>query len=458
MRAVSLILLAGCGPPEAPVATDTGSVATGSVITPTSPGSADSTPPREPEVGVGCRREAHPLLVRCWAELDKADAVTLELTATGAPPRSFTSEAGTAHELLGWGLRPETTYAWSLAGHSGTVRTGALPKALQTATVEVEGEAFGFDAVLYPMACPGQGYFTMIDGEGHLVWYAVDDVFTRGSMTGYEWSASSRTVLAVNREQLLEQDLAGNPVLSLIRGEDYEHFLHHDVARWGRYRYLLFERAVKGVMVDGIHVFDGSTRIATWGLEDAFTVDPSQTTPGGDWSHANGINVTDSGEIILSILRFSNVLSLDGDPASDSFLDLQWVAAGRPDASLPGADYVPPSSPGEGFLAQHNASRVGDELWVFDNASQQVSRALRMTLDHVDGKLPITGEWAFDRTCRNQGGALPIEGGVLATCANAGRVWAFADDAVAPAWTLWAQCDARVGRLPLTRGIPITIE
>ncbi|HHO50923.1 MAG TPA: hypothetical protein ENK18_08645 [Deltaproteobacteria bacterium] len=65
----------------------------------------------------------------------------------------------------------------------------------------------------------------------------------------------------------------------------------------------------------------------------------------------------------------------------------------------------------------------------------------------------------FDDRCRNQGGSIPIEGGVLATCANQGDVWAFEEGQPSPSWTLEASCgQGGGGQLDITRGIPVTIE
>ena len=73
------------------------------------------------------------------------------------------------------------------------------------------------------------------------------------------------------------------------------------------------------------------------------------------------------------------------------------------------------------------------------------------------GRLDLEHSWAMDRVCRNQGGALPVEDGALATCANQNLVWLFPADSEVPAWTISASCVP--GFLNgSTRAYPVTIE
>lgn len=417
------------------------------------PTSGDTSAPTVPVPEASCALSDNPLRLDCAATLAAPGEATLELSAPAAPPRTFVSPSALQHEITGWGLLPETEYTWALGGETGTVTTGPLPNAFLSATVTTTGKAFGFDAVLYPLACAGQGYFTMIDPEGRIIWYEPNNVYFRGSMTGYEWSPESRTVLSSSGQSFIEQHVSGEVPLQLDGAKEVPYGLHHDSDRWGTYRYLLFERRVGAVNVDGILVHDGKKLVATWYMEDHFVVGGGQN----DWGHSNGLNVTDDGVIILSVLNFDAVVAIDGDPASDTFLQVLWHAAGSPDSGLPSPDYVALAGADQGFDGQHNASRVGDDLWVFDNSSQPNSRAIRMRMMHDTGALVLTGAWSFDVTCRNQGGALPVPGGVLATCANARRVWLFEEGSPDPVWTVNATCGGQ-GGLGITRAIPVQVR
>ena len=412
--------------------------------------------PTAPVVEATCQRDSNPLRVRCAASVAYEGAAVLELGATGEADRVFRSNVNAlSHEIVGWGLVPDTTYRWRIGEHTGEVTTGGLPPPLAEAQIEVSGTPFGFDAVLHPLDCGEAAYFTLVDGDGRIVWYEPDDVFHRGSMTGYDWSAQGRSVLAVNAFTFLEVTAWGDSLIRLDRPGDFEYPLHHDVARWGRYRYLLFERQIGEAWVDGFYVFDGDQRVATWFMEDHFDV-PRDAR--GKWGHVNGIRVTTSGEVVLSVLNFDSVVVVDGNPASEGFLEVLWHAAGNREGGLPDPDLVALDGPEEGFSRQHHATLLDDTLWVFDNAGQPTSRALRLQLDSDDGTMAQTGAWSFGTRCRLQGGAVPIEGGVLATCANDGLVWAFEDAGETPAWTLRMQCGSKLPLLPLTRGIPVLIE
>lgn len=407
-----------------------------------------------------CTLTDNALRVSCTATLSGEGTATVVLSAPGADTRAFTSDAAVEHVILGWGLLPETTYDWSIGEQTGTVTTGSLPTSLAGASIATTGTSWGFDAVLYPISCIGDDWFTLIDGSGRIVWYESNDVFFFGSMTGYEWSQPSRSVLSVNDNRFLEQHVSGEILLELTDTVDFDSDdrLHHDTERWGDYRYLLFEYPFStsdlGILyVDGFHVFEGDTWLGTFDLADYFDIEPGN----GDWAHTNGINVTETGEIILSLLEFSTVLGVDGDPTSPTFLDLLWIAAGS-ETSLPSPDYTAVLGSEEGFYHQHNASRVGDELWLFDNMSRPDSRAARYLLDEALGTITLDASWSFDETCANQGGSLPLEGGgVLATCANSDLVWAFQETSTTPDWTLTVDCGVS-GGLDITRAIPVFIE
>lgn len=419
-----------------------------------------TTPPPETVADVlsaSCALTDNALRVSCDVTLSAPAAAALELAAPGAAARTFVVEADALEtSILGWGLLPETVYTWSIGGFVGEVTTGALPQTLIDADIAVTGAAWGFDAVLYPLRCPGADYFTMIDGSGRIVWYEANEVYFNGSMTGYDWNQPTHTVLSANIRRFQEQHVSGEILLDLERGVDFDGDLHHDVDRWGDLRYLLYEYPVGSLFVDGVHIFDGEKLLATFVLADHYTI-PSMGS--GDWSHGNALKVTDDGEVVLSIHSFSSVLAFDGDPSSPTFLDVTWVANGLP-AGLPDPDYVAAAGATEGFDSQHNTSRVGDELWLFDNKSQATSRALRLKMDDGAGTVAVTGSWSFDQVCNNQGGSIPLDGGgVLASCANSGQVWAFAEGATTPDWTLQASCGEAggFGTLPILRGIPVSI-
>ena len=393
------------------------------------------------------------LTVDCSATLGEAGPVTLTLTAADAPTRTITREEVAAeHSLTGWGLLAETTYTWELAGIEGEVTTGALPEGLADLEVEVTGEPFGLDAVLMYVSC---GYFVMLDGQGRVIWAYETDVYD-GLPDGMFWSQPDQSVLAL-RDSTMAPDISvfsevhvsGEEVLRLEPDEDFTLLLTHDVARWGPYTYLLGERPDD---ISGFEVFEGHEYLGTYMLDESFPdVDNLRI------DHIHGLSVSALGEVTLSVHGFDAVVAVDGDPASPTFLQKLWHASGAPDGinDLPGPTYVPRGE--EGFLKQHNAGLYDGLLWLYDNLGTETSRVVVYSLDDERGRLELEHSWAMDRVCRNQGGALPVEDGALATCANQNLVWLFPADSEEPAWTISATCGA--GFLNgSTRAYPVTIE
>ncbi len=396
----------------------------------------------------------NPLRVECTATLSSAATATLVLASAGLPTRTFVSDTSTTdHALLGWGLKADTVYDWSLAGAAGQVATGPLDADLQQANIAVTGTApAGFDAVLQPLACDTV-WFVMIDPDGDIVWYEPSAAH-QTRQDGYTWSQADRSVMSIGQARMVEQHVSGAELLRLERGVDYDGLLHHDLTRWQGLTYLLYERAQGSQNVDGIHVFDGTTQVGNFYLDDHY---PCDCTGMGDWSHGNGLNITDTGELVLSLLQFDGVLGIDGDPASATFLQPTFLASGLAATTLPGPDYLAPTAPGEGWERQHNASLLDGDLYLFDNSSvPNQSRGLRLTLDAVSGEARVDAEWRLDKTCLVHGGALPIDGGVLLSCATDEEVYAFEESATTAAWTLSSGCTS--SELTMTHALPVRIE
>lgn len=404
------------------------------------------------------------LRVTCTVESSGPGAASLELTADGAPTRNFSAQADdTTVELFAWGLKPDTPYAWQIGDFTGEVTTGSLPSTLADMDIQTTGSYTEFDAILQPALCD-ETYMIMVDSDGDIIWYQQNSLYQMG-MNAYEWSQADRSVLVAKQDTFQEVHVSGPTVLELKRGTDFDnaHNLHHDIARWGELTYLLFDYVTQDVSVDGIHVFRGTELLGTFSLEDHYSIEGGGggVGPGGmDWSHANGINATEDGQIILSLLIFNSALSIDGDPESDTFLDVNWVAGGNAD-TLPNPTYLPADGPDEGFSRQHNASVNTDGLWVYDNTGTgDGSRAALFELDDAEGELVLLEAYDTGDHCPIQGGAVPYDGGVLTTCTDTGLIEGFTRGQSQPAFSLKTLCAPGEGGFgpSLNRGIPIRVE
>jgi len=397
-----------------------------------------------------CTATEHPLRFSCTATLPAPAAATLTVSGPGFEHVFTDPTVATEHTILAWGLPPETDVAFELAGKTGTFRTGALIDDLANAVIEVTGEAFGFDAILQPLACE-QTWFVLIDPEGRIVWYEPSPGFASWH-DGYSWSAADRSVLSTGPDEMVEIDVSGEQRLQLLAGFDFEGTLHHDVARWNGFTYLLFEELFLGKLVDGFLVFDGDMEVGRFFLGDHYSVEPQGRL---DWSHANGIRPNEAGQIAMSLMALDTVVLVDGDPASPSFLQPLWTAVGSTEG-LPYPDYVAPPEQDEGFVGQHEASYDGTSLWLFDNLSEPWSRGLRLALDDAAGTVTVDRSWPLTVSCPVQGGTTPVDGGVLVTCARGATITLFPEDSGEAVWTLAPGCTATTD--VTTHAVPVWID
>ncbi|GEM_PF-2862726 len=402
--------------------------------------------------------EANGLRASCQVNLPNVAEAVLTVSADGEPSRSFMSPEASEHSVTAWGLLPDTAYEWTVAGKSGTFQTRALPSELDALEIEVTGAPSGFDALLQSLPCGGSDWFVMFDGDGRVVW--LQEVAEYGvEGRGYEWVPESKTLMMATKTMFMELTIDGREVMRLEQGTHFDDEIHHDMSRWGPYTYVLMEYVEDGKNVDRVDVYEHTAPLGSWHITETYDVLSNPNSGGDEWSHGNGLNVTADGQAIFSSLSFSSVVAFDADPASATFLEHQWLANGTADG-LPNPDYTP-LSPSAGFQKQHAAHRVGDELFLFDNTGDGIkSRAVRLELTHERNGLSMLEEWVMGGSCRAQGGAYPLDnGGMVATCAPTGDVWAFVGGDSDPVWTLNAWCtDAEDGPIRFPKGVPITIR
>jgi hypothetical protein len=156
----------------------------------------------------------------------------------------------------------------------------------------------------------------------------------------------------------------------------------------------------------------------------------------------------------------STVASVDGDPTSPTFGDVQWVIQGDPTDAAWVSDYTVTSSIGvtPTFEKQHNAHLLPDgRLTVFDNrrAISEPSRVIAMELDDVAGTADITESFELPLHCDFQGGAWRTDAGnPIGTCAQTRTGYEFDVASGLATWTMQTSCSAGISTY-VPRLVPI---
>ena len=395
-----------------------------------------------------CAPGTNPYVVECTITLDSPGSAEVVLASEGSPSRTFRSEdSAIEHALVAWGLRAKTTYTWSAVGDSAEVTTGDTPFALQNADISASGELSGIDGVMVYLSC---GFFAIIDGEGEIIG-AVPSVAYDAFMDGMRWSQADHSFLAASDARMMgfddsrmvELHISGKELMRLDSDDLKLSALTHDLDRWGPYTYLL---GLDDNDAEGFEVWQGDVHRGTYLLKADFALEDS-------W--VNGLSVADDGQVILSERNSNTIISVDGDPDSAGFLTVNWHAAGVTGTGLFNPDFSPVGP--DLYESQHHASLYGDDLWVFDNDSRASSRAVRISMDAQSGALTETGSWSVGQVCENQGGAFPVPGGALVTCANSGDVFLFSEGDSTPLWQLNASCGG-LSYSRSTRAYPVVVE
>jgi hypothetical protein len=283
------------------------------------------------------------------------------------------------------------------------------------------------------------------------------------------------SVLVLGNFGIREWSFAGEPLLTVESGP-VDLRLHHDVVRSGDDTLALFNEEITGpdgqdYLIDGVAVYDAEgALVEQWHLADH--IDPSWLPAGGgppagmgpppgdepiDWSHANGITVTEDGGWIVSFRWLSAVYGIEGLRGDSSFGELAGTVVGDPASPIPSSFAVPADGQ---FLGQHHATLVGDQLTVFDNrAPSESSRTVTLRLDDDAGTATTVETHALGEFCAVEGGAFPLsDGGVFATCATSGIGREFpAGSGDTPSFTIHASCSSEVEGPPVGRIVPFAL-
>ena len=400
---------------------------------------------------------------------------------TGERVRRFVSPRQRDHAVLLWGFKPQTTYTWRVTADDGDARvgtlgTGTLPEEFSPQYTVVDSDDARVQGMLVYSTC-APGWTHIVDRDGDVVWYErLPDLLEDQklfSLAGLERTPEGTILSVVGRMRVVEITMGGEVRLDLRRGVHFDDDVHHAVTRHEGITYALFAEVVDDgefeYLVDGVYAFDGEQLLARASLADAWPLVGQPWTLSGYWAshypgafdftHANGIAVRSSGELVVSLRHLHAVVGLRGNPGTPGFGTLAWSVVGNPASSIAPGDYAMPF--GVAFAGQHDAQIVESDagpvrLRMFDNRLdlKENARAVEFELNELARTATVHQSWSMATACPIQGTAREVEDGhILAVCSRSGDIWEFAPGRAEPVW----QANGNCGPVPFSsipRAVP----
>lgn len=312
------------------------------------------------EVGAALTRILH-------VELDRPADVEVEYgVADGASLIVRSGSAASSHRIVLTRLRPETAYESTVRAGGSSVShpfvTGPIPEALRGVELTATGTPSS-PLTLLELTDPG-GYsgWVVVDAEGAVVWHVPTD----STATGATKLGSGNFVLLDPLDGLIEVAPDGRVESRLSRGGESR--AHHDVIATpsGSVLFLALEPvAVDGETIVGEAVWEWTPGAAEaerrWSSFDHLsTVDDwAERSHPTDWLHANALHLGPRGNVLMSLQRLNQVVSI-----APGFEGLEWRLGGI------NATIVVPDH--ERFSGQHTAAEVEPgRVLMFDNGLER---------------------------------------------------------------------------------------
>lgn len=344
------------------------------------------------------------LRATCTFERSPAGRVEVELT-DGTETVVFADEAEvTSHSVPLWGLTADATWSWvARAGGdeaSGSFVTGSLPAEVAIDfSPSVTGDST-VPMVLLPASCDVDGYAVVTDLQGRVRWY--QDAMEPGAGTTERLMAlqlgDDDTISALAGEvQLVRFDLAGHELLRLEPGKP----VHHDVFRRDGVTYVFLaedytDSSGRLWVEDVVAGYDDAGALVTsWAEHDHLDTASAPQGPSLFWDdvypgstdawHSNGLYVTDTGGLLISLNRIRSIILVEGG-------EIAWWLTGDGVGHPFPSDFTPVDGAGSAtFYDAHHPALLDDgHLTVFDNSR---TRGLELALDEAAGTATFVGEY-----------------------------------------------------------------
>lgn len=400
------------------------------------------------------------------------------------------------------------------------ITTGALPNEMVDIAFSTWGTPDGVNNVAFNYACeqgadPDHDWIVIADNTGRVVWYEdpANVIGAPNTISALNISRPDKHILVVvGRSYILEYALDGTLVKVYCRDDDtvggnqcedavspdayFTDYVHHDVLKAGSYIWALTAEeqtvtdsdncdaaaATYPIIVDGVYAFNTSTDAIAeeWDFGEVYSPSYADSTctsctssywngrlTGCDWAHTNSFWVDAAKQWTFSPRDWARVVSVDGDPASGTYRDLDWELEG----DGVGGDFVLFSTPAytATFSGQHAAIWTpSDTLLVYDNHTSTGGSDTRLVeIDWTSGDADIVNEYLMENSaasnlnCGTGGAGIELlpSGNAFAYCASNGSandpLFNEFDASNNLVWGMSAACPAGVRTLsPSYRGYP----
>jgi hypothetical protein len=332
-------------------------------------------------------------------------------------------------------LRPVTKYNFQVflsassgapvLQYQGTFSTGALPKGLQDAKIQVVKGTPTYDLLLLDYNCTDFNGIVAVDAQGNIVWYFQNDnqVFTLTQEDNYNLVFNE---VSLNVGYTMKEIAPDGSTINSIDDVLDDGSLCAPHGRWNHEMLLrpgnkvwTFGAEIRSVNIDGNNTLQSGGTIEQWDLNtDTVTrlvslfdiLDPvtdrtqdSDVTTGffwmgskneysgqaEDWTHSNSLDVLPNGDILVSNRHLNQVVAIKPD-----FSGADWKLGGV------GSDFTFPN-PSDQFYHQHYVKMLPNgNLLLFDNGNLrpdveggQYSRAEELKLDF--NTMQATKVWEY---------------------------------------------------------------
>ena len=220
-------------------------------------------------------------------------------------------------------LKPSTNYFFRINSKKNisklyTFKTHDLPENFPEFNLNKDS-LFSFSGYLLFRTQMDPGIQFLMDDEGKIIWYSMSDsAFSRPFNISNEFS-----YISLSKKNIIhELSYNGDTLLTLNMVDDE---IHHEITTSSNvydsskvyigltYEYLLNPNSeVDSIIGDGISVYNNSgIKIWSWNIFDHVNPYDEKYKIQNDWSHANGVEVDNDGNFLISFRNFSQIWKID---------------------------------------------------------------------------------------------------------------------------------------------------